>query len=316
MTKKRIDIPEWIRGRLALGDDLARARKAVEARGLNSICVSAACPNRGECWQKKHVTFMILGDRCTRGCRFCNVENSSPLPPDPEEPFKVTEAVEELGAEYIVLTSVTRDDLPDGGCGQFVRTVNEIKKRLPHVKVELLIPDFKADPEILSEIVSCGADVIGHNIEMPEALYKALRPEADYARSLEVLRLLKDLAPDLPRKSSVMVGLGEGEEDLVRTFRDLAVSGVDILYIGQYLSPTASHYPVKRYYTPRRFEELKELALGMGFPVVCSAPMQRQELQISISKQKILFLLKNMHGIKASKAQWNIFTQQKSSSKK
>ncbi|MGB3114065.1 MAG: lipoyl synthase, partial [Candidatus Omnitrophota bacterium] len=242
---------------------------------LNSVCVSANCPNRGECWERRQVTFMILGNNCTRNCSFCNIREDFPESPDTKEPENISRAVEELGVEYIVITSVTRDDLKDKGAGQFLKTVWAIKKRSPEVKVELLIPDFDAEEIFLSEMVFSGADVIGHNIEMPENLYPEVRSKADYRRSLKVLSILKKKAANIPIKSSIIVGLGETADDVLRTMEDLKNTGVDIVYIGQYLSPSAYHWPVKKYYRPSEFHFLRKKAREMGFKGVSSGPMVR-----------------------------------------
>lgn len=242
---------------------------------LNSVCVSAACPNKGECWEARHVTFMILGNRCTRDCRFCNIRESAPEAPDPDEPRNVSAAVRKLGVRYAVITSVTRDDLNDKGAGQFLMTVRAIKKETPGVLVELLIPDFNAEEIFLNEMVFSGADVIGHNIEMPETLYAEVRPRAHYARSIRALEILKRKAGNVPIKSSIILGLGEAEEDILRTLGDLKDAGVDIVYIGQYLSPSKDHWPVKKYYGPSEFHFLRKKSREMGFKAVQSGPMVR-----------------------------------------
>jgi len=268
-------IPKWIRAKVSDDDNSHYVKEILHKKGLNSVCVSADCPNKGECWKKKHVTFMILGDVCTRNCFFCNIKTGKTQDPDDEEPRRIAEAVKELGIKYVVITSVTRDDLTDKGAGQFIRTMEEIKKLTPEVKTELLIPDFNADPLILKKIASSGADVIGHNIEMPAGLYPGIRPKADYNESIEVLKTLKKISKNTPIKSSIMVGLGEGEEDITRTLQDLKDAGVDIVYIGQYLSPTKENWPVKKYYTPDEFSFLEAKTKQMGFKFVFSGPLVR-----------------------------------------
>lgn len=243
---------------------------------LKSICTSAACPNRGECWEKRHVTFMILGNICTRFCRFCNITGGVPEDaPDPKEPENISLAVKELGIKYVVITSVTRDDLSDKGAGQFLMTVKAIKSKNADVLVEILIPDFGADELFLSEMVFSGADVIGHNIEIPAALYPEVRPGADYTRSLKVLNVLKRTAGNIPIKSSIITGLGETEKDILLTMEDLKGAGVDIVYIGQYLSPSPDHWTVRKYYGPSEFHFLRKKAREMGFKAVLSGPMVR-----------------------------------------
>lgn len=242
---------------------------------LNSVCVDAACPNKLECWGKRHVTFMILGRNCTRACSFCNVKGNIPDVVDTSESRSIAQAVSELTMGYIVITSVTRDDLADKGAGQFVATVGEIKADASETLVELLIPDMDADPGLLKRIAFSGAEVIGHNIEMPESLYPLVRPEASYARSIQTLTLLREYSPDIPVKSSIIIGLGETKEEIIRTIRDLKDAGVDILYIGQYLSPSRDHWPVKKYYTPEEFQMFEQEAGNIGFKVVRSAPLVR-----------------------------------------
>jgi lipoic acid synthetase len=266
--------PGWVRGRVSWKEDFKKVRELIRDLGLNSVCVSAKCPNKGECWERRHVTFMILGDSCTRNCLFCGVKSESAGTVDSEEPGNVSRAVKELGAIYAVITSVTRDDLWDRGAGQFLKTVNAIKKENPKVLVEFLIPDLNADEAFLGEIAFSGADVIGHNIEMPEKFYPDLRPEAGYERSLKALEILKTKAA-VPIKSSMMVGLGEKERDIFRTLEDLKDAGVDIVYIGQYLAPSKDHWPVKRYYSPSEFHSLRKRAEEMGFKAVCAGPMVR-----------------------------------------
>jgi len=270
--------PGWIRGKLSWDDNSGEVRKLLKGWNLNSVCVEAACPNKGECWQARHVTFMILGGVCTRGCLFCNVAGGAPLDPAPDEPRNIAMAVKKLGVKYVVITSVTRDDLGDRGAEHFVNTVREIKTNVPEVKVELLIPDLDADPGLLRKIAASGAEVIGHNIEMPEDLYPAIRPKASYRRSLDVFRHLVEMkkqGADIFLKSSIIVGLGETEEDIYRTLKDLKDEGVDIVYLGQYLSPTCDHWPVNKYYTPAEFKSLEAKAREMGFRAVNAGPMVR-----------------------------------------
>ncbi len=271
--------PPWIRGKISWDENSGKVRDLLKELNLNSVCVDAACPNRGECWGKRHVTFMILGRNCTRRCGFCNVAGKSPEGPDTAEPARIARAVSELGLKYVVITSVTRDDLSDKGTGQFVRTVKEIKAKDPGVLVELLIPDMGADPDLLRETAFSGAKVVGHNMEMPESLYPAIRPEADYGRSLQTLALLKKQNPDIAVKSAIIAGLGETKKEIIRTIEDLRDVGVDILYMGQYLSPSVDHWPVKKYYTPGEFRALEEEARRKGFKTVSSGPMVRSSFR-------------------------------------
>jgi lipoic acid synthetase len=269
-----INKPEWIRGKVSWDESFNSVKELANSLKLNSVCVSAACPNKGECWQKKHITFMILGDVCTRDCKFCNISSGKPKEVDLTEPERIAEAVKKLDAKYVVITSVTRDDLSDQGAEQFVSTVKEIKKIKSDTMVELLIPDFGGERQLLDRIISSGCEVIGHNLEMPKSLYREARPKADYSRSIKTLKVLSGNSI-APIKSSIMVGLGETKEDIFKTLKDLKSSGVSIVYIGQYLSPTKSHFKVKKYYNPEEFSFLERTAKDMGFKAVCVGPMVR-----------------------------------------
>ena len=270
--------PEWIRGKLSWNENTKEIKELLNKLRLNTVCVEAACPNRGECWEGKEATFMILGSSCTRGCLFCNVDGEEPSAPEEDEPERIAKAVEELGVEYAVITSVTRDDLPDKGVGEFLRTIEEVKKVNAHTIVEILIPDFGGERNFIQKVASSGAEVIGHNIEVPERMYPAVRPKSDYLRSLEVLRTLSDFrnsGANILVKSSLIIGFGEEEEDIENTFKDLDEAGVDIVYIGQYLSPSKNHWPVKRFYTPEEFEKIEKQAKAKGFKAVKAAPLVR-----------------------------------------
>ena len=270
--------PDWIRGRLSVGDSTDHLSDVLERLSLNSVCVEADCPNRGECWEKAHVTFLLLGDVCTRKCLFCNVKKHKPLPPDDLEPERIAEAVKELDIKYLVLTSVTRDDLKDKGVLHYSRTVESVKKRMPEVAIELLIPDLNADERLVEEISKLSVNVIGHNIEIPRSLYPKVRSGSDYDRSLKTLKLLNACRVKSRRyitKSSIMLGLGEKRVEIIETFDDLRTCSVDIVYMGQYLSPSKEHWPVEKYYTPDEFRELKNEAISMGFKTVYSDPMVR-----------------------------------------
>lgn len=283
--------PDWIRGKVSWSDELKEVRETLAELDLHTVCEEASCPNVGECWKERHATFIILGDICTRGCLFCDVTSGSPESADPGEPERIARAVERLGIKYAVITSVTRDDLEDKGAEHFVRTVKAIRKRTPNTVVELLIPDMDADQDLLLKVASSGAKVIGHNIEMPEKLYPAIRPKADYQKSLEVLRKLshiKEAGNDIIVKSSIMLGLSEEEGDIEACMKDLKGAGVDILYIGQYLNPTKEHWPVDKFYTPEEFVILEQKAIQMGFKSVCSGPMVRTSYHAQRSLQTLL----------------------------
>lgn len=259
--------------------------------GLNSVCVEASCPNKGECWKEKHITFMILGNICTRSCSFCNITSLNPGKPEADEPERVAKAIEKLGIKYTVITSVTRDDLADKGASHFVKTVSAVKERTPDVKVELLIPDIDADPELLGRIAFSGAEVIGHNIEMPEKLYTEIRPDSYYGSSLGALKVLsrmRDAGAGMLVKTSIMLGLGEEKRDIYKTLEDLKRAKVDIVYLGQYLNPSDQHWPVKKYYEPAEFVRIAEYAENMGFKTVLSGPMVRSSYRAMQSYEAAL----------------------------
>jgi lipoic acid synthetase len=275
---RNTNLPPWIRAKAGCGEEFTRMKDLVKSRGLNSVCVEASCPNRGECWKSGHVTFLILGDICTRGCLFCNVSGGEPGDVDADEAGRIAGAAKKIKAKYAVITSVTRDDLEDRGAGQFIKTVLAIKEASPATRVELLIPDLAGDDELLRSIAFSGAEVIGHNIEMPERLYGRIRPGADYRTSLKALKILSSMKGEgagILVKSSMIIGLGEDENEIESTLKDLKEAGVDIVYIGQYLSPTEDHWPVKKYYTPEEFEIFERKALEMGFRFVKAGPLVR-----------------------------------------
>lgn len=243
-------------------------------KGLHTVCRSARCPNIGECWSQKTAAFMILGNVCTRTCAFCAVAKGSPAPPDPDEPASTAAAVRTLGLRYAVITSVTRDDLSDGGAGHFAAAVRAVRRACPETRVEALIPDFGGDAKALETVLEAGPDALNHNLETVESLYPAIRrtPE-NYRRSLGVLATAARRGVLV--KSGLMVGLGESEEDLLRSFADLRSAGCDLLTIGQYLRPSKAHVPVSRYYPPAEFERLRTSALAFGFRDVASGPLVR-----------------------------------------
>ena len=235
---------------------------------LNTVCEEARCPNLGECFSRGTATFMLLGDRCTRRCGYCSVSTARPLPPDADEPRRVAEAAARLALRYVVLTSVARDDLQDGGAGHFAATVDEVRRRLPHARVEVLTPDFKGDRASLQAVLDAHPDVFNHNIETVPRLFPVVRPQGGYARSLELLALARELRPGQVTKSGLMVGLGESDGEVEAVLHDLRAVSVDTVTIGQYLRPTRDHLPVARYVTPEGFERLESRARGLGFPTV------------------------------------------------
>lgn len=270
--------PSWLKVRLPSDRNFFRVAEILKKNRLHTICESAKCPNTGECWSKKTATFMILGDICTRKCGFCAVNKGTPLPPSADEPQHVAEAVRSLGLQYAVVTSVTRDDLPDGGASRFARTVQEVRKKNPAVKVEVLIPDFNGDKTALAAVLEAKPDVLNHNLETTESLYPVInRPSENYRRSLRVLEAAKK--QKAVTKSGLMVGLGEDMAEILETFSDLRKSMCDLLTIGQYLQPSKTNVPVKKYYAPHEFVQLKTMALEMGFLEVESSPLVRSSFQ-------------------------------------
>ena len=266
--------PEWLKVRFSR-EAVGEVAGLMSRYGLNTVCREANCPNRGECYAKRTATFLILGGNCTRNCRFCNIACGAPEVVDPEEPENVARAARELGLRHVVVTSVTRDDLPDGGAAHFARTIEAIRAMLPDATVEVLIPDLKGDPASLDIVLAARPDVLNHNVETVEALYAAVRPQARYERSLAVLRYCKDAAPDVLTKTGFMVGLGETEEEIDRLMDDVRETGCDILTIGQYLPPSPAHAELKRYATPEDFDRYRDLAYRKGFRYVASAPLAR-----------------------------------------
>ena len=243
--------------------------------GLHTVCEEANCPNIGECWHHGTATFMILGGTCTRSCGYCNVTHGTPHPPDAQEPVKVASAIDALALDYVVVTSVDRDDLPDFGASHFARTIVETRARVPTCRLEVLIPDFQGDEAALRTVLDAKPDILNHNIETVPRLYRAARPGGRYPRALEVLRRSRAIAPAIPTKSGLMVGLGEEWDELVDTLRDLRDAGVSIVTIGQYLRPSLANLPMTRYYTPAEFAELKRIGLELGFGHVESGPLVR-----------------------------------------
>jgi lipoic acid synthetase len=271
--------PKWLKRKLPSGPEYERMKKLIKNNCLTTVCQEAQCPNQFECFSKGTATFMILGERCTRNCGFCAVSNKPIGLPDPEEPSRVAEAVASLHLKYAVITSVTRDDLPDGGASHFIKTIQEVHRQSPGTRIEILIPDLQGNWQALAEILQAGPDVLNHNLETVPRLYSRVRPEAIYIRSLELLRQAKLVSPKTPTKSGVMLGLGETVEELRETMGDLLKSGCDILTLGQYLQPSKAHLPVERFVPPEEFDSLKEEALALGFKGVASSPTVRSSFE-------------------------------------
>lgn len=269
--------PSWLKVKAPGGETHARLKKLLRERNLHTVCEEASCPNVGECWGSGTATFMLLGDVCTRGCKFCNVKMGNPRGVmDDLEPEKTAEAIATLGLEYIVLTMVNRDDLPDQGAEHVARTIRLIRAAAPELLVETLVGDFRGNRACIEKVVASAPHVFGHNIETTEPLQRRVRDHrASYSQSLGVLELARKLAPERFTKSSIMLGLGETDADLEQSFRDLRAVGVDFLTLGQYLRPTAEHLPVERFVTPMEFEEWRDRALKFGFKYVASGPLVR-----------------------------------------
>ena len=265
--------PDWLKIRVSCGGEMSATRARLQSLGLNTVCASAACPNICHCWSRGHATILILGPECTRHCRFCNVSKGAPAPPDPDEPARVAAAVRDSGLSEVVVTSVTRDDLPDGGAAHWADTVNAIRAAAPGVKIEVLTPDFQDDANALKTVFATRPDIFGHNLETVPRLYRAVRPEADYARSLAVLRAAAESG--LAVKTSLMLGLGETDDEIFRTLTDARAAGVSIVFMGQYLRPSPRHVSVAGYLSPEHFAALGEAAKSLGFAVVESAPFVR-----------------------------------------
>ncbi len=266
--------PDWLKIRIPGGPNHARINRYHQQQGLNSVCRSAACPNQGECWNKGTATFMILGESCSRGCRFCNIEQLPQLPPDPQENQKVATAIAELNLRHAVITSVTRDDLADGGAAVFADLVQRIRERCS-CRIELLIPDLQGSYPALKTILAARPDILGHNIETVPRLYDQVRLGADYHRSLELLARIKTTTTDIRSKSGLMLGLGETREEIIAVMEDLRTSQCEILTLGQYLAPSRNHHPVKRYVHPDEFAELAKEGRKMGFRHVEAGPLVR-----------------------------------------
>ncbi len=265
--------PQWLRKQKKLSPVVIKTKKVIMNLGLNTVCESARCPNLSECFSNGNATFLILGDHCTRNCAFCAVDHGLPVAPDKDEGKRIIRYIEALNIRFAVITSVTRDDLEDGGASHFIRVVWDIKEALPEVKIELLVPDFRGELEYIERVADLPIEVFAHNVETVPSLYPGVRRGADYWRSLQVLKIAR--SQDMLLKSGIMVGLGENDDELSQVFKDLSSCGVDVLTIGQYLRPGRDNLPVRRYYSPDEFIGLKEKALRCGIRSVVSGPYVR-----------------------------------------
>lgn len=266
--------PAWLNKKVSLKSCLEMKGFLRNAR-IETVCEQAMCPNIGECFSRRQATFLILGRYCTRGCSFCNIAKGLPSVPEPDEPTRVAEAVARLSLIHVVITSVTRDDLPDGGAGMFVETVLSIRRRCGGIGIEILIPDFNLNQDAIKAVAGSTADIVAHNIETVPALYRLVRQGSDYSRSLKALEEIKKISPHLKTKSGLMLGLGESRQEVISAMHDLRLAGCDFLSLGQYLAPSRSHYPVKEYVSLEQFAQYKDMALEAGFLHVESGPYVR-----------------------------------------
>jgi len=273
--------PPWLKKRILPFQDLQKVKSILDETDLHTVCEEARCPNLGECFSKGTSTFLILGRVCTRNCGFCAVEHGAPAPPDETEPEKLAQAVRRMGLQYIVITSVTRDDLPDGGASLFAKTIQAVRALDSKIKVEVLIPDFQGDPASLKVVLRGGPDVLNHNIETIARLYPGVRPQANYKRSLNLLKNSKQLYPQIFTKSGFMLGLGETQEEVLDLLQDLREAECDFLTIGQYLQPRQDRLPVMRFIPPEEFEKYKGIGEKMGFRAVASGPFVRSSFHAS-----------------------------------
>ncbi|MEI9886953.1 MAG: lipoyl synthase [Rhizomicrobium sp.] len=267
--------PDWIRVKAPVSREYAATKAIVRAHNLHTVCEEAACPNIGECWTKAHATMMIMGDTCTRACAFCNVKTGLPAALDPEEPENVGQAVAKLGLKHVVITSVDRDDLADGGAGHFAQVIGAIRRLSPGTTIEILTPDFLRKAGAIEVVMAAQPDVFNHNLETVPRLYLSVRPGARYFASLRLLQQAKELAPEGFTKSGLMVGLGESREEIMQVMDDLRAAGVDFLTIGQYLQPTRKHAALERFWTPDEFKALEATARAKGFQMVSASPLTR-----------------------------------------
>ena len=267
--------PDWIRSKLSNSKEFFLTKTVVNQNNLVTVCQEANCPNITECWSKRHATFMIMGDTCTRACAFCDVKTGKPENLDPFEPYKISNAVNKLDLKHVVITSVDRDDLDDGGSNHFYEVINAIRKKNPKTSIEVLTPDFLRKGNAYKKVLEANPDVFNHNIETVPSLYLKVRPGSRYFSSLELLKNAKKINKNVFTKSGIMVGLGENKDEILQVMDDLKAADVDFLTIGQYLQPSTKHHPLKRYYKPEEFDELKTIAMSKGFLLVSSSPLTR-----------------------------------------
>ena len=268
-------LPQWLKVKMPGSEGYRQIKGLLEGAQLNTVCTEAQCPNIGECWDRGTATFMILGDICTRACAYCAVDTGKPEGIDLLEPIRVADTVEQMGLRYAVITSVDRDDLPDGGAFIFAQTIRQVRSRMPNTKIEVLIPDFQGDRDALRKVMDAEPDTLNHNIETVRRVFTRVRPKGDYDESLELLANAKEIATNAVTKSGMMVGLGESWDEIIETMRDLRSVHCDLLTIGQYLRPSKKHVALSKWYTPREFDELAEIGKSLGFSHVASGPLVR-----------------------------------------
>jgi lipoic acid synthetase len=288
ITSKSGEYPFWLIQKAPDPHLIERMKGLLDNLSLHTVCEAAQCPNQGQCFASGTATFLIMGDICTRNCSFCGIDKGHPWPLDTLEPENVARAVGALGLKHVVITSVTRDDLSDGGASHFARTIEATRLSNPDVVIEVLIPDFQGSVDALKTVAHSGAHVIGHNVETVPSLYARVRPKADYRRSLDILRAIKSTSPDFITKSGLMLGLGESKNEIIAVMRDLRSTGCDCLTLGQYLPPSAKHYPVVGYVTPQEFEDYKVIGEELGFDCVFSAPLVRSSFRAAEMYQQVM----------------------------
>ncbi len=289
VPQERLKMPDWIRAKSPNSPEVLRLKEVLREKKLHTVCEEASCPNLGECFGHGTATFMILGDLCTRRCPFCDVGHGKPLPPDPEEPQHLAETIAAMKLKYVVITSVDRDDLRDGGAKHFADCIRAVRELSPATKIEILTPDFRGRLDVaLDELGKALPDVMNHNLETVPRLYKAARPGADYAHSLKLLKDFKARHPNIPTKSGLMVGLGETDEEILEVMRDLRTHDVDMLTIGQYLQPSGAHLPLLRYVTPDQFKAFEQAALEMGFKQAACGPMVRSSYHADLQARELV----------------------------
>ena len=282
--------PDWLRARIPTGRPYLETKSILRTLDLHTVCESANCPNIGDCFSRHTATFLILGNVCTRSCPFCDIRNGKPLPVDPDEPARVADAARRLGLHYVVVTSVNRDELPDGGSAHFAATIRALKEAIPGGRVEVLIPDFLGNDDALRTVLDARPDVLNHNLETVSRLYKRVRPAGKYDRSLRLLQNVATWTPEIPAKSGLMVGVGETREEVEETLRDLHAHGVSMVTVGQYLPPSGSHLPLERYVHPSEFAHYREYGLSLGIRQVASGPLVRSSFHAEEQAGETVFV--------------------------